>query len=1260
MSRRTPMTRLRVARWAVALAYAAATLSGPQAALGATVTWDADTGTGGAQDGSGIWDTSNPNWWTGSANSTWNNATPDSAVFGAGGAGAYTVTLGEAITAGQVTFNAGPAYTLDGLAGATLTLPTAGTIRVESGATVRFDVPLTVVAGGATWNKTGAGTLILTAPSTNTAYVNHSDGVINVRHNNALGTGYEHVFGDGSLELQDNVTVANTLYIGNTTLADPTINFRSVSGNNTWSGTVYIHDTHPYAKVSVDAGSTLTISGRILPRYAAVGAFDKLGAGTLVLRGNNAHNAPTIVSEGTLQLGHANALGLGGWTPGANADTTVAAGAVLDLNGQAGVSEVITLNGAGIAGAGALVNSSATPASVVSGVVHVPVTSGGSGYTAPPSVVFSGGGAGAAASAMLGLTNASVTVTNGGSGYTSAPTVAISGGGGFGATATATVSGGQVTGITITNPGYGYTAAPTFVLTGGGGSGAAAAGNASNFTVTAVQVTAPGSGYTAPPTVTLTGGAGSGATAGAPTLARVVLNTNASIGGAGDIAIAAVISGGGALSKVGDGALVLSGANTYSGRTNVLDGTLRLTGGPNRLNPAGALWVGDTPYTLGPVFELDGADQTFQGWSRVTSGSGVVLGGGATLTLYAADIWGSSTISGNGRFVKTGPGLMTFGAAATHTGGTVINDGRLGFYSSGNHLPATGNVEVSGNGILQLGYYRNQSTTQTINALTGNGRVWLSDVNFTIGNGGGSGEFSGTIEDGPANDANGNPYTVVGSLTKTGAGTITLSGANTYSGATTVQQGVLAIRSADALGTAASGTRVETGAVLQIENGVTVAAEPLTLVGTGTLRSAGGDNAWNGDISLQYLPAPDHAKPTFQTESGSTLTINGHITGTGPWIKSGAGRLILTAANSHSGYADVIGGVTTLRHSQALGGADYAHVVSGATLEVDGGISVSNNLYIGNNVQSDNTPNLRSTSGDNTWAGYVRLHSGHQHGKIAVDPGSTLTISGPIQTYNDSVGSLAKLGDGLLVITGTSNTYLGPTYVDAGMLLVHGSIATSPSVTVAAGATLGGRGAVPAILGAGLVSPGASPGILTAPSVDPALGLDFAFEFTAAGSPDYSGAAASVNDVLRLTSASAPFASALDADNRVDIYLNVADVSVGDVFRGGFYTDLDADFLALIEGADFRYFLLGDGGGTHAFGGVDYYTLDEFGAVPGFAVSTAAENALFASGPAAGFVMQLTAVPEPGTLLLAALGVLLLAVFGRRRRTGPARFGRLT
>ena len=69
-----------------------------------------------------------------------------------------------------------------------------------------------------------------------------------------------------------------------------------------------------------------------------------------------------------------------------------------------------------------------------------------------------------------------ITITSGGSGYSAAPTVTISAPnetGGVQATATATISGGIVTAITITEPGTGYTSAPTITFSSGAASATA-------------------------------------------------------------------------------------------------------------------------------------------------------------------------------------------------------------------------------------------------------------------------------------------------------------------------------------------------------------------------------------------------------------------------------------------------------------------------------------------------------------------------------------------------------------------------------------------------------------------------------------------------------------------------------------------------------------------------------------------------------------------------------------------------------------------
>lgn len=62
---------------------------------------------------------------------------------------------------------------------------------------------------------------------------------------------------------------------------------------------------------------------------------------------------------------------------------------------------------------------------------------------------------------------AALTVTNAGSGYTAAPTISFSGGGGSGVTASASISSGTVSALTITANGSGFTAAPTVSFSGG-------------------------------------------------------------------------------------------------------------------------------------------------------------------------------------------------------------------------------------------------------------------------------------------------------------------------------------------------------------------------------------------------------------------------------------------------------------------------------------------------------------------------------------------------------------------------------------------------------------------------------------------------------------------------------------------------------------------------------------------------------------------------------------------------------------------------
>lgn len=270
-------------------------------------------------------------------------------------------------------------------------------------------------------------------------------------------------------------------------------------------------------------------------------------------------------------------------------------------------------------------------------------------------------------------------------------------------------------------------------------------------------------------------------------------------------------------------------------------------------------------------------------------------------------------------------------------------------------------------------------------------------------------------------------------------------------------------------------------------------------------------------------------------------------------------------------------------------------------------------------------------------------------GNIATN-GRLLEIAGGEATNHitgtiSGSGSLA-LTSGRLSLTGTS-TYTGKTWVHQGVLEVDGSIASSSEVAVEQGASLTGHGRVSVITGAGSVDPGDSPGILTASAVNGSGGLDFNFEFTQLGSPDYADAAASGNDVLRLTG-STPFVTALDSDNVIRLYFNLSESLVyGDILRGGFFTDQPIDFLAQIENATILVYL------AQLDGSVVYNSLayEIYSGPFTFNLAIISESANFGGGNVNGSVLEVTAVPEPSVYALLVLGGMTLLVARRRLRS---------
>jgi autotransporter-associated beta strand protein len=366
----------------------------------------------------------------------------------------------------------------------------------------------------------------------------------------------------------------------------------------------------------------------------------------------------------------------------------------------------------------------------------------------------------------------------------------------------------------------------------------------------------------------------------------------------------------------------------------------------------------------------------------------------------------------------------------------------------------------------------------------------------------------------------------------------------------------------------------------------------------------------------------------------------------------------------------------TLQLTGSSGGASFAKFDMGGSTDTIGGLTIDTPIsatasaptYRGSNTLTvSGTTTFQGTAGDVNFDSSNGTPSGHNlittgsitfggtgtwavagDGRINLNNASgtrTITTNTNASIANILAGTqgFTKQGTGTLTLSGT-NTLSGTVLVSTGSLVIDGAVA---STTITTNAFLGGRGTMASatIGGSGSVNPGNSPGIMTAAATNPTSGLDYNFELGTAGSfPLYSNAAASVNDVFRLTSAT-PFTASLGASNTVSLYLGVTSLNDGDVFTGGFFTDNDVDFLASISSATFQYFI-SDALGATVYNGANY-TL--YSGPFGITASTVAvPTAAFASGTVDGYVTQFSvAVPEPSTALLGAIG--LIALLRRRR-----------
>lgn len=348
------------------------------------------------------------------------------------------------------------------------------------------------------------------------------------------------------------------------------------------------------------------------------------------------------------------------------------------------------------------------------------------------------------------------------------------------------------------------------------------------------------------------------------------------------------------------------------------------------------------------------------------------------------------------------------------------------------------------------------------------------------------------------------------SLIKQSTGTLILTGANTFNGASSIAAGTLQIGNggtAGSLGSVAisgNGSLVFSRSDASSWAGSLSGGMALTKLGTNTLTLTGNHShggattisggtleLGNGGTTGSLGNGPVTSSGILRVNRSNAITLAGNISG-GTLSKVGAGTLTLAGDNSFgsgnftfgSGAANV--GYLHLAHPKAMGNHTKISLASNTSGVSGIELSGSHAFNLALDTVGRNTPAgavmLRNVSGDNQWLGPVTITSGgggyeieSLAGKLTLAGNLTVTlatstdrsvivkgagetvIAGNISDGVTTRIAFTKQGTGTLRLEGI-NSYLAPTTVGGGLMLVNGSLASSASVS--GGATLGGYGTI--------------------------------------------------------------------------------------------------------------------------------------------------------------------------------------------------------
>jgi autotransporter-associated beta strand protein len=273
-----------------------------------------------------------------------------------------------------------------------------------------------------------------------------------------------------------------------------------------------------------------------------------------------------------------------------------------------------------------------------------------------------------------------------------------------------------------------------------------------------------------------------------------------------------------------------------------------------------------------------------------------------------------------------------FQPLTVHSGSVPLTQGShsifIAYYQGGGQYGMYADVQIPGGALQRIpNALLNTYGNLQIGSLSGSAYVVIGGTNTLTVGGNNDSAFSGAISGG-------------GNLVKNGTATMTLSGANTYTGATIINQGTLVAAADGALGTAAGGTTVGSGAALGFSSNVNYAtAEAVSVAGSGpasngAIENISGTNSFAGPITL--------ASSASIGSLAGLLTLGGPITGTGPLTFTGAGNI--TVNGSILSSLSIIkngAGVVTLPGDSAPNTAVNAGTLNSGAINGTGTTSVS-------------------------------------------------------------------------------------------------------------------------------------------------------------------------------------------------------------------------------------------------------------------------------------------------------------------------------